>query len=160
MDKKLTHLQSRFSTVYNGNPWYGESIITILKNVIPEQASVKLAGTANSPVEILSHILAWRIFLKKRLDGEKRYDVNKESSFRWESYGKTPAEAWNYMLRKLDENQKQVLALFSNMKPEQLNEAVSGRSYSIRDLIEGVIQHDIYHLGQINLIRKHFAAEE
>jgi uncharacterized damage-inducible protein DinB len=157
MYNETERLQKKLDGIYRKQPWYGESITAVLKTITMDQAGVKPAGRANSPVGIVSHILAWRVFMQKRLEGDRTFDVDNSESFRWEVYGDTPEQAWKNLLLKLDENQEKLLKLISKLEPGKLDETVSGRSYSFRDMIEGVIQHDIYHLGQINLIIKHFA---
>ncbi len=155
MNNEINRLQIRFKTVYNGQPWYGESVDKALREISVKQAFLK-PGSAHSIAEIVTHLISWRIFLQKRLAGDERFDVNRDTTFRWEAYGDSPEQVWEKLLLEFDRNQKAVLELITGFKPKNLDEQVPGRTYTFRDLIEGVLQHDLYHLGQIVLLKKHF----
>lgn len=155
MNNEINRLQIRFQTIYNGHPWYGESVGKVLLEMTIKQAFFK-PSSAHSIAEILAHLISWRVFLQKRLAGDERFDVNRDTTFRWEAYGDSPEQVWEKLLLEFDRNQKAVLELITRLQPEKLDEQVPGRTYTFRDLIEGVLQHDLYHLGQIVLLKKHF----
>jgi uncharacterized damage-inducible protein DinB len=61
---------------------------------------------------------------------------------------------WPEGLRMLDESQERLLAVLQQQDDSILNNVVKERNYNYRKLITGVIQHDIYHLGQIAYLNK------
>jgi uncharacterized damage-inducible protein DinB len=61
---------------------------------------------------------------------------------------------WQEGLQKLQQSQDELLRLLAQKDDALLEQNVSGRTYNYRKLISGIIQHDIYHLGQIAFITK------
>lgn len=144
-------LLADFENVFSGEPWYGESILTILERVSSDQA-MKPVGEKRI-YTVLLHILAWRGYLLRQLQGESEYDIT-DSAVDWPVYQHEGAAAWPRAVASLKENQQQVLTLLRNLSEEQLMDTVPRRNFSFAFLINGVIQHDVYHLGQIALLQK------
>lgn len=142
--------------VYNGQPWYGKSVKNVLGDITAREAVASPGNQSHSIAEIVSHMIEWRRFLQKRFSGDAEYEVNQKASFRWQNFGKTPENAWENILETLDKNQEVLLSYITEITSNKLNEVVANRNYRYRDLIEGVIQHDLYHVGQIVLIHKYF----
>lgn len=155
MENEKDQIKKRMRIVYNGQPWYGKSVKRVLSDITPKQAVAKPENGAHSIAELVSHMIEWRRLVQKRLSGDADYEVDQKESFRWQNYGETPENAWQNILEALDNNQKDLLDYISEITSDKLDESVPNRDYRFRDLIEGVIQHDIYHLGQIVLIHKY-----
>ncbi len=144
-------LLSDFENVFSGEPWYGESVLTILERVSADQAMKPVGG--KRIYTVLLHILAWRTYLLRQLQGETEYDIV-DPAVDWPVYQNEGAAAWPRAVASLKENQQQVLALLRDLSEAQLMDAVPRRKFSFAFLINGVIQHDVYHLGQIALLQK------
>lgn len=140
--------------IYDGESWYGESIIYNIQNISSEQAFYRPIPEAHSIAELIAHMTAWRQLLLKRLQGDTLFSVEQEDSFNWKRIDPNPETAWKSLLRALDDNQTQLLAALETKEDAFLNETVAQRDYAFRVFIRGIIQHDIYHLGQIVLLAK------
>lgn len=57
-------------------------------------------------------------------------------------------------MQKLDEMQSELIDVLQKEKDNRLIEIVPGRKYNFRDLLYGIVQHDIYHIGQIAYLTK------
>jgi len=57
-------------------------------------------------------------------------------------------------LNRLQETQNELINLLEKQQESLLEKSVSERTYNFRKLLQGLIQHDIYHLGQIAYIKK------
>lgn len=73
----------------------------------------------------------------------------KRGVFDWKRWYPEPGNAWNALKNKLAENQQYLLTLLS-----QNDRVVANKPYSFQYLLNGIIQHDLYHLGQISYIHK------
>jgi uncharacterized damage-inducible protein DinB len=144
---KIQSLQKKFESVYNGDPWYGDSVKSI-------SALIKVEENSHSIAELVSHMIAWREFLLKRLHRDKDFDVDQEDSFDWKRIDKNERTAWKSLLNTLEKNQKEILSALEKLDNNFLNLPVSKRKYNMNYLIEGIIQHDLYHAGQISLLTK------
>ncbi len=61
---------------------------------------------------------------------------------------------WQNLLAALAENQELLMQTISDKAEELLETKVGSRNYSFRLMLNGIIHHDIYHIGQISIVRK------
>lgn len=102
--------------------------------------------------ELVQHITTWRIFAIKKLDGDQNYDVSQEEN--WKEATNQNESAWKIILAELDDSQEKLLEKLEAFSDQNLDEVVPGKAYSYYTLIHGVIQHDLYHLGEIALLSR------
>lgn len=134
--------------VYDGSPWHGPAITEVLSKLSEDKLNAKI-GNAHSIVELILHMVAWRIFVVKKLRGDHNYDVDDKANF---PKGSSLKDA----LRQLDKSQAELIDAITYFDPQKLNDEVPGKKYSYRKMIAGITHHDLYHLGQIVLITKQF----
>jgi hypothetical protein len=96
----------------------------------------------------------WKYLLVNRLSGDNIYDVDQEKSFDTTIYGEATHEALKKLLSDVDDCQRELISLLEKSSQEIFNQSVAGRSYNMEYLINGVLQHDIYHLGQLAFLKK------
>jgi hypothetical protein len=93
-------------------------------------------------------MVSWRTFVTKRLLGDSAYELTDDQNF--------PSETdWPTALKKLEESQDELLKALDAVTYDQLHEPVANRKYDFFILLHGIIHHDIYHIGQIQLIKKY-----
>lgn len=139
---------------YNGEPWFGDSILKTLKAVNPSLAFNHPVTNAHSIAELLSHIIAWQKLLLKRLQGDDQFAVDQMTSFQWEFIDNDQKTAWSTLLITFEDDYKEIIRSLQNTNDSLLNKRVAGREYNFQYLIQGILQHNIYHLGQIAVLRK------
>lgn len=145
-------LLADFENVFSGEPWYGDSVLTILEGISSEQAMKPVGG--RRMYTLLLHMLAWRGYALRQLQGESEYDIEVNSVADWPPYQNEGLTAWPRAIASLQESQQQLLVLIRNLTEAQLMETVPRRRFSFAFLINGIIQHDVYHLGQLALLKK------
>lgn len=145
-------LLADLENVFSGEPWFGNSALRILEGVSPQQAITPVAG--RRIYTILLHMLAWRDYLLRQLLGEANFDIETNSVVDWPHYTHETAAAWPRALASLKENQQKLVTALRNLPDEQLYETVPRRPFSFAFLVNGLLQHDAYHLGQIALLQK------
>jgi uncharacterized damage-inducible protein DinB len=132
--------------VYNGKAWHGPSIMEVVKDIDDVIAKKKI-GSSHSIVQLILHMVSWRIFVTKRLLGESTFELTDADNFPEET-------SWKVALEKLEQSQAELLKAIDTVSDTLLHENVSNRKYDFFVLLNGVIHHDIYHIGQIQLIKK------
>lgn len=147
-------IKEQLTHIYEGDPWYGGSITTVLESVNPNHVFESPNREMHSIVEILAHMLSWREFVEQRLSGDDKYFVEQEKSFDWKRFSTDRKCAWNSMRDRLKTNQQHLLDLLQNHDDSLLEQKVAGKPYSYLYLLNGILQHDLYHLGQIVYINK------
>jgi uncharacterized damage-inducible protein DinB len=133
---------------YDKFPWYGPSIIETLKD-IDASITTKKVGATHSIIELVLHMTSWRTFATKRLQGDNNYEVNDDLNF--------PAPgSWDEALNAFRHSQAGLIEAAKKFPEERLGELVPSKTqkYTYYTLLHGIEQHDIYHAGQIMLIRR------
>lgn len=149
MKTELSRLIGKFKSVYNGSPWYGDSLLQKLENVDAAKAFAVPAGGLHSVAQLVAHLLTWRRVLTERLKGKAfKPDINSDED--WPPNAALEAKGWGALLAELAANQAELLDLLSAQTDDLLAEPFD-ENYNFRFLIEGIIQHDVYHIGQIGL---------
>lgn len=114
---------------------------------------------SHSVAQLVQHITNWRVFAIEKLKGNAQYDIELNSTSDWPDRIIDSKSEWQLLLKQLDETQQTIIALLGSKDDDFLKEQVPGRNYSYAFLLEGIVQHDVYHLGQIGIVAKQVRAE-
>jgi uncharacterized damage-inducible protein DinB len=144
----------QFKSIYDGPNWIGDSVASVIKNLPSKIAFQKPPGKRHSIAEILKHMMVWKYLLVNRLSGDNIYDVDQEESFDTSLYGEEGDDAFRKLLSDTDDCQRELISLLEKVSPDVLQSDVALRNYNMQYLVNGVLQHDIYHLGQIAFLKK------
>ena len=150
-NQEIQNIKTLFDETYNGPAWSGPAVKEVLKEVSHEDALKKI-GESHNIAEIVFHMIAWRNFLINKLKGEESYDVLDEENF--QKIDTISENEWTKLKDRLETSQKIMQELLSKTDDNLLSKKVALRKYTYYILMHGVIQHDLYHLGQIVLIEK------
>lgn len=148
---EIERLTNLLRQTFDGNPWFGEPLLVKLESVDFEQANCVPAGAKKSVAELVMHIISWRIFTIKKLEMNEPFMIEMNSKGDWPDVSVNSASAWKTVLDELISTQKKLLNLTMGLSTDDLDKTVLGKPYTFRYLMEGIIQHDVYHLGQIGL---------
>lgn len=144
-------LKQEFSQLYDGDPWIDVNLKQTLYSISAEKASRKIAEGRNSIWQILVHVVEWRRMILKRLSG-KIIPVPEDNFIR--EIPEISEDKWQQILNDLAQTQQDWLNFLDGLKDEVLEKTYPGNNQRFYYLIQGVIQHDAYHLGQIVLLSK------
>ena len=148
---KTKLLIASLKSIYDGPAWHGPAIKEVLAK-IEVAAMLKSTEKSHNIVELVNHMTAWRNYAIKKLEGEDSYEVSDAENF--SSISSKDPDIWQKAISDLEFSQNRLLDLLSEVEDEKLKEIVAGREYSYYFLIEGLINHDVYHLGQIVLLNQ------
>ena len=128
---------------WDGNPWHGSSVAAILESVTPVQAAARPIPTAHTIWELVLHMAAWAGEVTRRLGGAPPGE---------------PVEGdWPAMPKRPDDEEWIAARLRLAEAHAELTGTVASRE-SLSDLeahtVNGLLQHDAYHAGQVSLRRK------
>lgn len=151
MANEIDKIVRMLEKTFDGIPWYGNSIQATLSDIDPEIVNKKNGPTHNI-IELILHMVSWRVYVIKRLQGENSFKVTDETNF-------PKPTTWLAAIELLNSSQKDLVEVIKNFPEARLSELVpeGNHRYTFYTLIHGIIQHDIYHLGQIAYIKKSFS---
>ena len=136
---------------YNGKAWHGSSLRTLLADVTADEAAARPLPGAHTIWQEVLHIIAWREVACGLLEGRTAGELAEEKN--WPAVGDGGESAWRQTLDRLEESQHRLRALLRAFPDERLNVRAPGLSLSFYEVIHGVIHHDVYHAGQIAVLR-------
>ena len=146
--RSIERLLEQLNAAYGGPAWHGPALRELLEGVTEEQAQARPIANAHSILELVVHVRTWMDAATERLAGSLRELTTEED---WSDVAKT---SWPVVLEELDHAESRLCDAVARLRPEQLDERVPGRKYTIYKLIHGVIQHNLYHAGQIAILKK------
>ena len=152
MNTEVLQLADQLRNAFNEKPWYGRSVMSILSLVSPDNAGTPKIDGAFSMCQILHHIITWRTFVAEKISGNSGYRIEVNSEDDWPNADNS--RTWDDLLDSLNESQEKLLKAIEVLGDDTLDELAGGTSFTYRQLIQGAIHHDIYHLGQIALLSK------
>ena len=154
MDNNIQQLISKLNESFSGRPWYGDSLMTKLNSIDAGVVNHLPLPSQNSIAKLVQHIINWRIFVTKKLQGDEQFDIKQNDKNDWTDIVINGEQDWRILLEQLRGTQIEITRLLAAKEDSFLMQPVPGRKYNYQYLIEGLIQHDIYHLGQIALVKR------
>lgn len=149
---EIKRIKSQLRRAYEGEAWHGPSLKELLSDVTAEQAARRPLESTHSIWELVLHINAWERIVRLRLTSEEAVSASDEENF--PPVRDTSEEAWKETLVRLGEGNRALRDSIGQLDESQLDNIVAGTEYSIYFMLHGVIQHDLYHAGQIALLKK------
>lgn len=151
MKREILNLIRQLESSYDGRPWYGESLLQKLEGIGPKEAFAVPVPGVHCIAQVVAHILVWRRVLAGRLSKKPGFKVEIDSAEDWPPVAVLQEKGWEQILTELADNQRELISLLSSA-PDDLPDTVFSGASTYRDLIEGILQHDVYHSGQIGLL--------
>jgi len=151
--RAVERLLIQLNAAYGGPAWHGPALRELLEGVTEEQARSRPIANAHSILELVVHVRTWMDTASERLAGSQRELTTEED---WSDVART---SWLAVLDELDNAESRVCDAVARLHPDDLDKPVAGRRYSVYVLVHGVIQHNLYHAGQIALLKKMLAAK-
>ena len=154
MTEEITELTKLATRLYDGPMWYGGNLKSTLENISWQQSFIKPSGSAHNIFELVTHMNSWRRFTVEHLKGNSSFSLEINSENDWIKDYEQNEQTWNNALNDLVQLHSELIALISTVAPERLTEKVPGKKFTWYVFLHGVIHHDIYHSGQIALLKK------
>jgi uncharacterized damage-inducible protein DinB len=151
---ETARIADQLHRAFSGAAWHGDSLLEILDGVTAAQASAHPVSHAHSIWELVLHIAAWDGAVLRRMSGEA---VELSSDQNFPPVRDTSETAWRKAVehaRNVHEDLVHAVAAFPD---ERLNDRVPGKKdahYTFYYMFHGVAQHELYHAGQIALLKK------
>jgi uncharacterized damage-inducible protein DinB len=148
---EIANIVDEATKAYEGNAWHGPALKELLSDVSAAQAAAKPLPAAHSIWEIVLHIAGWQGVASHRLKGEP---VAEPMFGDWPAVTDKSPESWEKALTRLGSAQDELITQISRLSESALQETAAGTDYSVYFMLHGVIQHTLYHAGQIALLKR------
>lgn len=138
---------------FDGPAWHGPALMVLLHDVNATTAAAKPLPGAHSIWEIVRHLTTWHRVPVRRMDKTNSpYNPSPEED--WPSVQETNEATWAQALADLRQSHAALTDATLRFPEHRLGDTVPGQDYSFYVMLHGIVQHDLYHAGQIALLKK------
>jgi len=138
-------------SVFREGGWIEVSLGDLLRSLTAAEAAAHPISGAHSTWEIALHLTAWHEAVRRRIGGEA---VELSDAEDWPSPAAATEASWQATLKKLEETYAALVDAIRTLQAGKLDETVPGRPFNFYVMLHGVMHHDLYHSGQVMMLRK------
>lgn len=151
---RVAQFLRQIDQAYDGKSWHGTNLRGSLRRVTLDQAAWRPDPGRHNIWELVLHAAYWKYAVRRRLTGEGRsgFPLDGSNFFTRPDAG-TEAE-WTRDLALLRDEHRKLRAAVAGLSDPALDRASSGGETLAVDLVAGIIAHDLYHAGQIQLLKR------
>jgi uncharacterized damage-inducible protein DinB len=145
-------LAEQLHNAFKGEAWHSPALLELLADVNAATAAAHPLPGGHSIWELVLHIVAWDDAVTRRIVLGKALQLNDAENFPAVN-DQSPA-AWKKTIADASKTHAQLVKTLEALPDPRLSERVPGKKYDIRFMLEGVAQHELYHAGQIAILKK------
>jgi uncharacterized damage-inducible protein DinB len=151
---EAARIADQLRRAFSGDAWHGDSVFEILEGVNAAQAAAHPIKNAHSIWELALHIAAWDGAVLQRLGGAA---VELSDAQNFPAVTDASEAAWRAALADVRRVHEALVAAVAALPDSRLDQIVPGKKgvhYTFYYMLHGVVQHELYHAGQIALLKK------
>jgi len=149
-----SRLADQIRRAFEGEAWHGDTVLEILSDVDAKTAAARPIKNAHSIWELVLHIAAWDDAVRRRAGGTA-VSVSDKKNF--PPVADTSEAAWQKAVEQLKQTHQALVEAVAAFPDSRLQEQVPGKKEKYHDffyMFSGISQHELYHAGQIALLKK------
>jgi hypothetical protein len=157
MSVEIDQLLGVMDRAYDKRSWHGTNLRGSIRGLSPTEAARRPGRGRHNIWEIVVHAAYWKYAVRRRLTGEKRGGFELEGSnwFRRPARSTRPdAAQWAQDVRLLERTHESLRSAVEHVPASSLHRRNPGSTETNFSLIAGIAAHDLYHAGQIQLIKR------
>ncbi|HYP27310.1 MAG TPA: DinB family protein [Blastocatellia bacterium] len=141
---------------FDHRAWHGTNLKGSIRGMSATEAAWRPAPGRRSIWEIVVHAAYWKYIARRRLLGEAKgsFPLKGSNWFARPSDPASPEVEWKMDLALLNETHKSLREAVASLTPADLGVTPSGSKVSNLALLTGIASHDLYHAGQIQLLKR------
>jgi len=150
---EIQNLLTSLGRAFERKAWHGPNLLGALRGVTPAQSAFRPAPGRHSIAELVVHCAYWKYAVTRRITGERRGSFPLAGS-NWFARERVDAASLAADLALLKRCHRDLSAAVAALDPERLGERVKTGGWTLGDTIAGAADHDLYHAGQVSLLKR------
>ncbi len=146
--RAIERLLDQLNRAWGGPSWTGVAIRPLLDDVTDAQARAHPLPNVHSIIELVAHMSVWMDAVSIRLTGIAKELTSEED---WQDVTQLP---WAAAVEEMENAESRLSDAVARLSVDDLDRIVAGRDYTTYVMVHGVIQHNLYHAGQIAILKK------
>jgi uncharacterized damage-inducible protein DinB len=137
---------------FDGSAWHGPSVLKLLADVDAQTAAARPIEDVHSIWELLLHVAVWDDAALVRLKGKKHQPTGTDNFPLVPK--KVTESAWRRCVAEARRTHDRLVKTVAALPESRLRDRVPGKRYNFAHMFHGIAQHELYHAGQIALLKK------
>jgi uncharacterized damage-inducible protein DinB len=150
----VASLLDQLDEAFDRRSWHGTNLAGSLRGMSAARASRRPAPERHSAWEIAVHAAYWKHAVWRRLAGEKRGTFARPGSNWFPSPEPATEAAWRRDRALLAACHRRLRAAVARLRDADLDRRPAGGRETVGRLVRGIAAHDLYHAGQIQLLKR------
>jgi uncharacterized damage-inducible protein DinB len=148
-------IADQLARAFDGNAWHGPAMLELLADVDAATAAARPLKGVHSIWELVLHVAAWDGAALRRLSGEK---CQPKGPANFPPVTNPTAAAWRNAVVEMRRTHQSLVKTVAGLSDARLRDRVPGKRYDFYHMLHGMAQHELYHAGQIAILKKAQAA--
>jgi uncharacterized damage-inducible protein DinB len=148
---EAARIADQLRRAFDGSAWHGPALLELLEDVDAATAAAKPLPKVHSIWELVLHIAVWDSAALRRLSGEKCQPTG-TANFPLVSMSTTAA--WRKAVAATKRTHDSLVKTVDALPDSRLGDPVPGKRYDFYHMLHGIAQHELYHAGQIAILKK------
>ena len=149
---EIERIIDQLNRAFVGEAWHGPAVIEILEGVTAQQAAAYPLAGGHSIWELALHLAAWTRAVLRRLQGDPAQLTDAEN---FPAVTDSSELAWEEVRESIKQAHVELRSAILLLDDSRLDQPIIEGMSSIYVTLHGVIQHSLYHAGQIAILKKH-----
>lgn len=146
-------IADRLRRTLTGPMWHGDAITPLLQGVSASDAASHPVPGAHSIWDIVVHLTAWANIVRERLSLKEMRAPSAAQDWPPISTARS-IEAWTDAQMRLTEAHEALAQNVEQLDASSLERGVAGHTYVVHEMLRGVVEHSLYHGGQVGLLKR------
>jgi len=148
---EATGIADQLRRAFEGSAWHGPSLLELLEDVDAAMAAARPLPKVHSIWELVLHIAVWDNAASRRLSGEKCQPTGLAN---FPPVSAPTESAWRKAVAETRRIHQALVKTVAALPDSRFGERVPGKRYDFSHMLYGVVQHELYHAGQIAILKK------
>ena len=149
--QEIERITDQLERAFEGEAWHGPSVLETIEGISSQQAAAHPFEGIHSVWEIVHHIAAWERAVLRRLKGDRAQLPTEED---WPMVAAIGDEAWEQTRQALKQGHDDLRSAIASLDESRLDQPIIEDLASVYVTLHGIVQHDLYHAGQIAILKK------
>jgi uncharacterized damage-inducible protein DinB len=148
---EAARIADQLRRAFDGSAWHGPALLELLSDVDAATAAARPVGQAHTIWELVLHVAVWDDAGLRRLSGEKWQPTGLEN---FPPVTKATEGAWRKAVATTKRTHDTLVNTVAALPDSRLRERCPGKRYDFYHLLHGIVQHELYHAGQIAVLKR------
>ncbi|MEZ5305918.1 MAG: DinB family protein [Pyrinomonadaceae bacterium] len=151
---EISLINEQLEQAFRKSSWHGPNLMGAIKGVSPDVAAFRTSEKRNSIHELILHCAYWKYTVLRNVLDLPKGSFPLEGSHVLPRPEMVSPKELKGDIALLKDTHARLIEAVSGFRAKRLDECPKGGKTTFRDLFLGVAAHDLYHAGQITLLKR------